>query len=252
MKLTIAAAVTAALTVGLATAVPANADSTATVKAQTTQRMNGPSLNSGQDGVYNAGQVLTLVCHSNGEPVKGFFSFNEPNGGWDNLWYKTTDDHYVADVDIETHTLNAVGPDCGPTGGPAPASAPSGDRASQALAWARQQMATNPDSTDSCMKFVEDAYHTHWNYNTALDFFNALHQQGKTQTNTNIPAGALVFTSDPRFDQGDGHVMLSEGNGTYLTANYYTPPNAPGPKIREVPLNSNDANDKFLGWAYAP
>lgn len=33
-----------------------------------------------------------------------------PNGGWDNLWYKTSDNHYVADVDIETHTLNASSP----------------------------------------------------------------------------------------------------------------------------------------------
>ena len=47
--------------------------------------------------------------------------------------------------------------------------------------------------------------------------------------------------------EGHGHVMLSEGNGSYLTANYCR-----DPKIRQVPLNSNDAQDKFLGWAYAP
>lgn len=238
----------AAVIVGLAMAPPANADTTATVKAQT-QRMNGPNLKSGQDGIYKVGQVLNLVCHSTGQPVKGFFSFNIPNGGWDDLWYKTSDGHYVADVDIETHTLNALGPECGRGGSEAPApAAANGDRAGQALAWARNQMASNPNSTVQCEVFVEQAYNHSFRYGSAIDAFNDLKAKGQIHTNAdNIPAGALVFTSDPRFDNGFGHVMLSEGNGQYLTANYYTEPH-----IRQVPLNSNDPNDKFLGWAFAP
>lgn len=124
MKTGIAAAVSTGLLLGVVLAAPAAAEATGTVKAHTTQRMNGPNLNSGQDGVYRAGQVLTLECHTTGEPVKGYFSFNIPNGGWDNLWYKTGDQHYVADVDIETHTLNPLGPDCNqgrPQAAPAPA-----------------------------------------------------------------------------------------------------------------------------------
>lgn len=243
---------TAALALGLMSPAPANAEATATVKAPTTQRMNGPNLNSGQDGVYKAGQVLTLVCHTTGEPVKGFFSFNIPNGGWDNLWYKTSDNHYVADVDIETHTLNSLGPDCpNGGGGGVPASGPSGDRAAQALAWARQQMAKNPYNTVECEVFVEQAYHTKFPGGSAMELFTTLHNQHKTNDDpNNIPAGALVFTSDPTFDGGAGHVMLSEGNGKYITANYL--PKKDTPHIREVPLNSGDPRDKFLGWAYAP
>ena len=188
---------------------------------------------------------MTLVCSKRGQPVKGFFSFNIPNGGWDNLWYKTSDGNFVADVDIETGTLNDVASDCG-GGNPPPA--PTGDRAGQALAWARNQMASNPNSSIQCEVFVEQAYGTHFPGNTAMEFFNTLRDQGQIHTNTDgIPAGALVFTSDPRFDFGQGHVMLSQGDGTYLTANYYT-----APKIRVVPLNSNDPQDRFLGWAYAP
>lgn len=125
MKNIIVVAAATAVTAGVAPAAPANADTTATVKAATTQRMKGPSLKSGQDGVYKAGQVLTLVCHTTGEPVKGFFSFNIPNGGWDNLWYKTGDGSYVADVDIETHTLNALGPECDKGGQQAPPAPPA-------------------------------------------------------------------------------------------------------------------------------
>jgi hypothetical protein len=44
-----------------------------------------------------------------------------------------------------------------------------------------------------------------------------------------------------------GQVMLSEGNGSYLTGNYIA-----FPHLREVPLNSNDPHDQFLGWTYAP
>ena len=89
-----------------------HADATATVKAQT-QRMSQPNLGSQQDGLYNVGDRVGLVCSTRGQAVKGFFSFNIPNGGWDNLWYRTSDGHYVADVDIESGSLNPVAPDCG-------------------------------------------------------------------------------------------------------------------------------------------
>src|SRR5207248_2068493 len=140
-------------------------------------------------------------------------SFNIPNGGWDNLWYKTSDGNFVADVDIETGTLNDVAQDCG-AGGPAPepaaAPAPSGDRAAQAVAWARNAIATEPGSRMSCVDFVQQAYHSHFNGLTAMDIYNNLRNQMQHNPD-GIPAGALVFTSDPTFDQGMGHVMLSEG-----------------------------------------
>src|SRR5689334_7466685 len=60
-------------------AAPAHADAGATVKAQT-QRMSDANLGSGQDGWYNEGDHLTLVCSKRGQPVKGFFSFNIPGG----------------------------------------------------------------------------------------------------------------------------------------------------------------------------
>lgn len=237
-----------ALLLAVFVATPAHADATATVKART-QRMSDANLNSHQVGWYDAGEKLTLVCSERGQAVKGFFSFNIPNGGWDNLWYKTSDNSFVADVDIETGTLKDVTPDCGGHApAPAPPPAPSGDRGAQALAWAHNQMATNPNNTVQCEVFVEEAYNHAFRYPSAIAAFNDLKGRGQIHTDSaGIPAGALVFTSDPRFDQGYGHVMLSEGNGKYLTANYYQ-----NPKIREVPLNSNDSQDRFLGWAYAP
>ncbi|OMB86008.1 hypothetical protein A5741_18150 [Mycolicibacterium conceptionense] len=107
----------------------ATAEATATVKAKT-QRMTQSNLNSKQDGWYNVGDRVTLVCSTRGQAVQGYFSFNIPNGGWDNLWYKTSDGHYVADVDIETGSLDAVAPDCS-----APAPAPAPPQQSSGMRW---------------------------------------------------------------------------------------------------------------------
>jgi len=90
----------------------ANAKPIGTVMAKA-QRMSAPNLNSQQDGWYHKGDKLTLKCFKRGQAVKGYFSFNIPNGGWDNLWYKVSDNHFVADVDIETGTLKTVTGECG-------------------------------------------------------------------------------------------------------------------------------------------
>lgn len=104
--------------------VPAHADATAKVMART-QRMSEPNLNSQQNGWYEVGNQLTLMCSKRGQAVKGYFSFNIP-GGWDDLWYKTSDGNFVADVDIETGTLDVVAPDCSQLGGGTPPPAQSG------------------------------------------------------------------------------------------------------------------------------
>jgi surface antigen len=90
----------------------APADASATVEVQT-QRMSDATLASDQDGSYAAGETLTLVCSKRGQGVTGFLSSNVP-GRWNDLWYRTTDGHFVADVDIETGTLKVAAPECSP------------------------------------------------------------------------------------------------------------------------------------------
>jgi len=88
------------------------------VAAVRTQRMIAPTLNSTQDGWYEAGATLTLSCYVHGQAVQGHFSPYVGNGGWDSLWYRVNDGRYVADVDLETQTLDPLGNQC--EGGPAP------------------------------------------------------------------------------------------------------------------------------------
>lgn len=89
----------------------ASADTpTATVMART-QRMADASLTSGQNGWYEKGASLGLDCYKRGQAVKGYFSSSFP-GGWDDLWYRTTDGSFVADIDIETRSTAPITGPC--------------------------------------------------------------------------------------------------------------------------------------------
>lgn len=210
-----------ALALGPVCAAPAHADTTATVKAQTTQRMNGPDLKSGQDGVYKSGQVLTLVCHATGEPVKGYFSFNIPDGGWDNVWYQTSDGHYVADVDIETHTLNALGPQCGQRVQPAapPASDTAANRAKGAT------INRNPLSgyEGYCTWGAQEQIHDHTGYyikalsGAAASWADQAKAAGWTVVGDAQPRSVAVFSS-ALAGNPDGHVAWVDAvNGKDVT-----------------------------------
>jgi surface antigen len=227
MKITgiVAALVTgSAFTLGTSLATPpANADATGTVKAQT-QRTNAPNLGS-QDGVYNVGEKLTLVCSTPGENVKGFFSFNEPNGGWDNLWYRTSDNHYVADVDIETGTLKAVAPDCGTLGS-------QGQQSPQQQAGSTSQDRTrgatidyNPlsDYEGYCTWGAQEKVHDHTGYyiqalrGTAVNWANEAKTAGWTVVDDAQPRSIVVFSSAVAGNP-DGHVAWVDAvNGKDVT-----------------------------------
>ncbi|MBW0014961.1 hypothetical protein [Mycobacterium sp.] len=96
---------------------PVAAAATGTVKARTA-RMSDATLTSRQDGWYHPGDHLALVCSKRGDAVKGFRSPAIPDGGWDNLWYQTSDGHFVADVDIETGPSGVAAPACPTDPGP--------------------------------------------------------------------------------------------------------------------------------------
>lgn len=233
---------------------PAHAETTGTVKAKTTQRMNGPNLNSGQDGVYKAGQVLTLVCHTTGQAVKGFFSFNIPNGGWDSLWYKTSDNHYVADVDIETNTLNALGPECQSDAAQQPAPV-SSSKADAAVNKANSAVGTDMFGPVGCGKFVAWAYGVPGiGYPTAKQFRDALASQGRIHNDQNFPRGALVFSANS-LDGGAGHVSIARGDGTFVSGGVlssYKGLQGTGHNVQVMKTYDPTPGATFLGWAEAP
>lgn len=235
---------------------PANAEPTATVKART-QKMSDATLNSRQNGWYETGQQLTLVCSKRGQPVQGYFSFNIP-GGWDNLWYRTSDGHFVADVDIETGTLNVVARDCGapaPAPVPVPVAAPVSSKADAAVAKANSMVGTDAFGPVGYGRFVAAVYGVPGiGYNTAKQFRDALASQGKIRMSGTPPKGALVF-SRSSWDGGAGHVVIARGDGTFVSggvAKSYRGVVGAGHNV-QVLSNWNPAGGAtYLGWSVAP
>ena len=251
--LTIAALMAAGGAHCLAWAAPANAEATGTVKAKT-QRMSDANLSSQQDGWYNPGDKVTLVCSTRGQQVKGFFSFNIP-GGWDNLWYKTSDGHFVADVDIETGTLDVVAPSCTDPQGAASAPAASSSKADAAVAKANSAVGSDMFGPLGCGKFVAWAYGVGGiGYNTAKEFRDALASQGRIHMDQNFPRGALVF-SENSLDGGAGHVDIAQGDGTFISGGVeasYKGLAGAGHNVQVMNTYDPTPGHTFLGWAEAP
>lgn len=132
------AVLTAVILTGVA--IPASATTPSGTVAVSTQRMSDATLHSTQAGWYNKGSRLSLACYKRGQSVQGYYSRWIP-GGWDNLWYKTSDGYFVADVDINTGSNNPVTPACGVTPPPPP---PANGRK-----WG-QTRATNAGAAGNC------------------------------------------------------------------------------------------------------
>lgn len=129
---------------------------------------------------------------------------------------------------------------------PAP---PKQTRETKAVNWANSQLGSK-EYYKACLRFVAISYggpFTHnGSLNSALTMFNDQKARGAIHyTTTNIPKGALVFSRNSQ-DGGDGHVMLSRGDGTFVN-----------PAVDEVKVSRHPAGDTgpgyhFLGWSYAP
>ncbi|WP_298440695.1 hypothetical protein [Gordonia sp. (in: high G+C Gram-positive bacteria)] len=177
---------------------------------------------------------VTIDCTTTGPAVKGDY-------GTSTIWDHIAGSGYVADAWIYTGTNNAVAPRCG--GQPAPAPAPSGNREAKAVSWALSQVGSNSYNF-ACERFVENAYGTSGRSGSAIATFNNLRSRGMIHTSSSgIPKGALVFSSNPTYDQGYGHVMIAVGDGTYVSGGAVN-----GPTVQRY----NRLLSTYLGWSYAP
>jgi hypothetical protein len=182
-------------------------------------------------------------------------SFNIP-GGWDDLWYRTSDGHFVADVDIETGTLDVVAPPCD-AGGPAPAAAPppSSSKADAAVAKANSAVGSDMFGDQGCGKFVAWAYGVPGiGFATAKQFRDHLAAQNQIHMDQNFPRGALVF-SESSIDGGAGHVDIAQGDGTFVSGGVWAPyKGLAGAGHNVQVMNSWNPTPRatYLGWATAP
>ena len=134
-------------------------------------------------------------------------------------------------------------------GGTAPSTAKINDAISRAMG----KVNTNYLGDTGCGAFVAYSFGVAGiGYNTALQFRNALANQGKIKTSSasNAPKGALVF-SQSSYDGGAGHVVIALGNGTYISGgvsrSYGT-----GYNVQVLSSWNPSPGAQYLGWAYAP
>jgi len=181
------------------------------------------------DGTY-----FTAECAVQGRGINGNYVWHRisaPLNGWISDYYTTTPgfNQYIPGE-----------PDCN-----------LGTRSARAIDWARVvlgQAYTNYDLGDSnhqwngwCDNFVAHAYgRAASGYATAKAHFNDLNSRGMIHTDTSPPFGALVFYDAASINGWAGHVMLSEGNGSYITT---------AATVQRVSFTWPGA--PYLGWSYA-
>ncbi|GAA0912811.1 hypothetical protein [Virgisporangium aurantiacum] len=193
------------------------------------------NVNAGVVAVLADGTAFTAECAVRGRNVSGntvWHRISAPASGWISDFYTTTPgfNQYIPGE-----------PDC----------ANITTRETRALNWAVSvlgQANTNGDLGDSnhpwngwCDNFVAHAYgRAASGYATAIAHFNDLRNRGLIHSDANPPAGALVFYAAASVNGGAGHVMLSEGNGSYIST---------AATVRRVSFTWPGA--PYIGWAYA-
>lgn len=93
-----------------------------------------------------------------------------------------------------------------------------------------------------CEGFVEVAFGTRNAFASASDHYNWQASQGQIRTDTNPPAGAVVF-----YGGGYGHVGISIGGGQVISTQGYN-----GQTLPVWQHSVTGLVNPYLGWAYAP
>jgi hypothetical protein len=212
-----------------------------------------PNAPSGISAVAISTNAITVRWYDNSTNETGFRVYNGVNSyylGANNTsftWSSLAPGTYMC---FSVSAYNVSGYSAGTPWGCATTPA-STSREQKAMDWARSvigQYYTNYDLGDSnhvwngwCYNFVAHAYgRSASGYYTAIDHYNDLRNRGMIHTSGTPPSGALVFFGTAAINNYAGHVMLSEGNGYYITAAW---------PVQRVTLSWPGA--PYLGWSYA-
>jgi hypothetical protein len=120
-----------------------------------------------------------------------------------------------------------------------------GDHRASAIGWARAQRGTGVWAS-YCERFVEEAYGTRGQFDTAAEAASALAATGQLRRGpiSQAPAGTLVYFRPNAINHGYGHVGLSLGHGRMISALTTV-------SVTDV-SRSRYWRDLYVGWAPAP
>ncbi|MFO0862182.1 MAG: hypothetical protein U0516_00450 [Candidatus Saccharibacteria bacterium] len=148
----------------------------------------------------------------------------------------------------EINTMFATYPYAGAAGCSAPPSPIITTKEQRAINWAKSQVGST-SWNGLCELMVEQAFGTRGRYGSALANANAKIATGQMHRgDTNVPAGALAFFGAANVNGGYGHVMLSIGNGQFVSNGYTYNGKAYGARITTI---SSVGAGPYIGWAWA-
>jgi uncharacterized protein YraI len=186
-------------------------------------------------GTVASGTTVTISCQTYGDTVTGKY-------GTSNIWDKISTG-YVTDTYVYTGSDDLVAPLCG-TGTQCSTSGLGDPRScAQAVTWAINHETTSyvADYYNRCDHIVGLAYGfpASGSY-TAYDHWLAVPGTYKHSGDTNVPAGGLAF-----FSGGAGHVMISIGNGKFVSNDIHGAGTLTETTIAEI---QSKWGKPYLGW----
>jgi hypothetical protein len=174
--------------------------------------------------------LAALVCASALVPI--------PTALFWAVWDQLANGTWVSDYYINTPGVGVFTPGVGQCGQVAPP--PAATREQKAVNWARSNLGATGWNR-WCDKFDALAYgQSHSGYYTAFLHWRAMVARGLAHPgDPNVPLGGLAFYANG-YNGGAGHVMISEGNGQFVST---------GPHVFETGLTPYFGT--YLGWSYA-
>lgn len=195
-------------------------------------------------GTVKKGAAVSFDCYVNGTAVKGIY-------GTSKMWLRVggNSGRWVSEAWVYTGTNSATVKPCAAPKPAAPKPSTS-SKSTKAVAWAKSKVGSY--SYDFlCERFVENAYGTQGKYGSAIANYNAQKKAGRINTSrTNIPVGALVFSSVRAWDQGYGHVQISIGGGKFVSGGMGR--NSAGRLVAPTVQYRTGLPSGYLGWSHAP
>ena len=179
---------------------------------------NSPRADDKKQPVHGAydGWTITVLCQGWGDAMGP-----RSNRVWDYIQDKNNENAWIPDAWVDTPApANQLSMGlCGSTPTPAPATPPPSatPKADTAVTWARQYLGTNFDA-GLCLRFVYDAWRAAGvdigRSASAASWAGA--HRAQLRTDGTPPKGALVFWWGTA-GYPDGHVALSQGDGTAVS-----------------------------------
>ncbi len=199
---------------------------------------SGPHTGDAVVGSVASGASVTIDCQTHGTTVTGKYGTSDI---WDHIPAKGG---YITDTYVYTGSDGTVAPACGVSSGCSTSGLGDPHTCAQAVTWAKNHETTtyHADYYNRCDHIMGLAYgFPASGSTTAYVHWTQIPGSYKHAGDTTVPAGGLAF-----FSGGAGHVMISIGNGKFVSNDIHGNGTLTETTISEI---KSKWGKPYLGWA---